>query len=871
MDRPPKYFLKFFRWFCHPDFRQVIEGDLMELYEERLQELGKAQADRKFRKDVMLLFRRSLMRPLEGSGKLNNYGILSSFFKVGLRNIFLKNSLSSFKLLGLAIGTGSFIVIQSYIGYQQNFDKFHEDYSSIYRIDYELSHKGNQLAYSATTPPTIAPFIASNIPGVEEYVRIQHFPDLVIRFGQAIFREDKVLIVDPSFLKVFNYSVIEGNPATALNERGSMMISRSARKKYFGEASPINKPISIDGYKDYVVTGVFEDPPKNSHLDFDILLSFETAKWWYEGETETDWTSRAYHSYLKLEDQADISDFASTLTDINQQTPQGEIDEKNEVERVYSLTKLENIYLHSNLQEELALRPKGNALYIQFLHIISIVILIIAWINYINQSTARLFVRSKEMGIRKVMGASHTNLIVQFLVESLLIHLFSLGLVAVGIFVYDLAFPENTLLDGISNIQDSDYLNLITLTVVGGYLLTSFLPALYVTTLNLTKALKGKLKSGATAQTVRKVMVSIQLTASAIFIASSIIIFLQLQHVINQKPGFEKEKMLVVRGPMVGDWDNEVFSAALKQRASVLKVSSGQFLPGESNLSSAPVARGDGQEYQRLTTMFVDYGYLSSLKVNFLAGGDFNQELSNGKEYVIINESAFKKLGFASAQEAIGKAVKFGSGIKAITVGGVEDYQQTSAKSDYLPMVFWLDPWEWTNILVKYSGEDVHILQQAETTFKSLFPEDPFDYVFLEEYYQKQFQEDENLSEVFLLFTIIAILMSSLGLFSLTYWTTIRRTKEIGIRKVLGAKVFQIIKLLSSELSILILFTILIATPISYLVMEEWLVNYASRISLTPTIFILSAAFVIIIAALTVGSRVLTVAVSNPVNSLKDE
>ena len=405
----------------------------MELYEERLQALGRRSANWRFVKDVMLLFRKDIIKPADGTYKLNTYGMLQSYLKVGLRNIFSLKSISSFKVLGLTIGMGCYLIIQAFISYHESFDKFHSNASQTYRIDYELTHKETILSHSATTPPTIAPFVKENIAGVGTFTRIYHYPDLVIRHDRSIFREDRVFIVDPSFFKVFDFHVLEGDPETALSNKGAMMISSSAKKKYFGDSQALGQTISIDGYMDYYITGVFEDPPQNSHLQFDILLSFETARWWFEGTTETDWTSRDYYSYIVLADGTKVDHVLPTLQNINQQSPQGELDQKREVKRVYSLTKLEDIHLHSHLEEEIDASFKGDASLMKQLNIISIVILVIAWFNYINQSTARLFVRSKEVGIRKVMGASHRSLLLQFVTESFLVHAFSLLVAALGI------------------------------------------------------------------------------------------------------------------------------------------------------------------------------------------------------------------------------------------------------------------------------------------------------------------------------------------------------------------------------------------------------------------------------------------------------
>lgn len=851
----------------------TIEGDLTELYYERMQQFGRMQANLLFIKDVLLLARKGIIRPAEGTYEMTSYGMIQSYIRLGFRSLLKRRSLSGLKLLGLTVGMGSFLLIQSYINYEESYDKFHSSCENIHRIDYKLFYKGDLLSHAATTPPTIAPFIASNVAGIESYVRVLRFPDLVIRFGNNIFREDDMLIVDPSFFQVFDFAVIEGDPATALVERGSMMISRSMQTKYFGIADPIGKEISIDGYKDYIVTGVFEDPPKNSHLQFDFLLSFETARWWYEGETETDWTSSEYHSYLLIDPKTDIRKVLSSLQKINQQTPQGQKDEQQEVDRIYELTKLSAIHLHSTLDEEIDLEEKGNASMLQILNLVSYIILLIVWFNYANQSAARLFVRSKEVGLRKVMGASRQNLITQFVIESFIIHAIALAVTLASMLAVEYFTLGARVHFSLKELMESNELVGALSILLGGFLFSSLVPVFFALSFDLTKSLNGKLSTSKRAHNLRKGMVCIQLVASVVFITSTLIVFNQLNHIKSQEPGFEMKNILVLRGPTASDRNLDLFKNELGRYPNVAEVSSGQFVPGRERLPSAPVTRTDLDDlsFTWLNTGYVSNNYLTSLGVKFLAGGDFDTALSEEGEYVVLNASAIQLLQFESAEEAVGKTLQLGSGIKTKIVGVVEDYLQTSAKLVPKPLFFWLYPEESTNLLVRFKGDESAIKEQVKRAYQLAFKEDPFDYYFLSDSYDLQFEEDQNYSSIFLTFTIIAVVMACLGLYSLTYWNTLRRTKEIGVRKVLGARVNQIIVLVSKELILLFIIALTIATPLSYILANKWLEDYASRIKPGIEIFLVSIIMTLLVVLMTVGKRTFSAATSDPVNCLRDE
>lgn len=842
----------------------------MELYEERVKELGKKKADRKFRTDVLQLLRPSIIKPADGTYRLNNYGMLKNFWKVGVRNTFNRKGFASINIVGLSVAIASFMVIQSYVSYEKSYDHFHENAKNIYRVDYRLLLNNKLLSHTATTPPTIAPFIADQTSGVNSFVRVLSYPGLVMRYGSSVYREDLVLIVDPSFFKIFDFNVLEGDPSTALDERGAMMISQRTKAKYFGDQDALGKAISIDGYKDYFVTGVFENPPKNSHLQFEFLLSFETANWWFEGETETDWTSRDYHSYILLDNLANLEDVEATIRQINLQTPQSQIDKENNVERVYELTKLEDIHLSSSLEEEIDERSKGNPIILRFLLIISALILVISWFNYFNQSAAKLFVRSKEVGLRKVMGASKNNLIFQFFIESVIVHGISifLGLVLtlivqyytveIGGFYFNLSFLsfESTLI-----------------TVLIGFIISSIFPAIYISSIDPTSAIKGTLRSGSKGQFIRKILVSTQLISSIILIISTIIIFLQLHHISSRDLGFDIDNVLVAKGPSGSDTGTDVFMNMLEENPNVIQVSTGEHIPGFSEIEMVPIAKKTTQDltYKNINTFSVGYRYLTTLNAKFIAGRDFDPKLKSDTASIIINRTAMQMLQITNAVEAIDTQMQFGSGYKVRVIGVIEDYLQTSVKSKSLPLVFWLYPDEPANFLIRYNGSEEKIKKEVEEIYTSFFQEDPFEYQLLEDFYAEQFEEDQQFSFSFLTFTIIAVLMSCLGLFSLIYWSTMSRTKEIGVRKALGAKVSQIVYLISEEFIKLAIISFVIAIPIAYFIMNDWLQNYASRIALDIKIFILSALATAILVLVTAGYRTLSSAKSNPIDCLHDE
>ena len=874
MNQLPRLFLRFFRWYCHPRLLKPIEGDLLEMYRERLEQSGQRKADLLFIKDVLLLCRKDIIKPIGGAHRLNHFGLLQCSVKVAFRHMMNRKLQSSLKISGLVIGFGCYLLIQSYVGYHQSFDRFHHAHNQIHRVDYLYKYQGSTIIHSATSPPTIAPFISTHVPGVKDYVRILHFPNLVFRFGPSIFREDKVFMADPSFFQIFDFQVLEGNPATALDEIGSVMISHSTRKKYFGEGAAVGQTISIDGYEDYVITGVFEDPPANSHLDFEIVLSFETAKYWFEGETETDWTSGDYHSYLLLDENAPIAEITNTLQSINQSTPQAERDKKFNIERIYGLTPLTEIHLNAHLAEELDAGSKGNKAFIQLLQVISLVILAVAFFNYASQSSARLLVSSKELGIRKALGASRRNLLMQFLVESFIVQTIGLIIALAVLLIFSmLQHADDPFYASLHWLPEGAAWTPLLLLFILGFFLTSIIPVLFVSSLDYHLALKGKLKSGLKAHQLRKTTVAVQLVASAVLITSSLIMYLQLDHIRLQEPGIQLEKTLIVKGPTTDDSRMALFRTDLRKHANIIQVGSGEFLPGLEEFNAAPVTRADQQDltFQKIKAMFVNEGYLDVLEAVFIAGRNFNPDLKTDTSSVIINRSALMKLGFEHPEAAVDAIVQWGSGYRSKIVGVVEDYRQASAKTTAFPMIFWFYPEESTHLLIRYTGSEAVVKEQVAHTFHTFFKADPFDYFFLEDHYSRQFEEDQNLGTAFFLFTVMAVLLACIGLYALIYGSTQRKTKEIGIRKVFGAGIQQIIQLLSKELLYLYLFTLLLALPVTYWLMTNWLSNFALRIELSPLIFIQSALLTFSIVSLTVGYQTYRAAIANPVNSLRDE
>ncbi len=627
--KPPRFGTWILRIIYNASLFNEVFGDLQELYNERLQSKGRLTAVVHYYKDVLLSLRNIGLKD-ERTINNNSYVMLPHYFKITIRNIERSKVYSSLNILGLALGMAAFLFILEYTTYERGYDQFHPNFENIYRVTFEDYRNGQLQRNSASTVPRIGPFIKENMPEAVKFTRAHPFPSLVIAYNNKMFRQNRVLMVDPEFLSIFNFPLIEGNPETALNNVRTVILTESTAKKYFGNESALGKTISVDGIANYEVTGVAKDIPDNSHIKFDWLFSYETIKWWSEGEAEDSWNWNLFYTYILLESGTDIPAFEQRFDKIMYEH-RSEIFKEYNFRYIFPLQALGDIHLFSNLEWEIVPDEQGDVNAINFLTLVAFFILAVAWINYINLSTARSIERSKEVGIRKTLGAFRLQMIKQFIFESLILNIISLWL-GIIFFIVEIKYFNwltNSKL-GLNFLKDPMFWGLFTAVFTFGAILSALYPALVLSSYKPIDILKGTQVTGLSSSIQRKVLVVLQFTASIILIAGTTIIFMQLKHMNDQDLGFDQDELIVFRGPNYreDEFDSKflehhsAFLNELRQNSNISSIAGGSNIPGREIVDPAGIKRylDSKGDYKVFSTLWIGHNYLPTLKIDVIAG-----------------------------------------------------------------------------------------------------------------------------------------------------------------------------------------------------------------------------------------------------------
>ena len=879
---PPKYLLRFFRWYCHPDYQEDIEGDLRERFERKATEKGVGSANWRLFKDVIRLFRPGIIKP-RMTQKPCFYGLFKHNLMLTFRLINRDRTYAALNLSGLALGIAAFAIIFQYVRYEKSYDQFHHNNPNIYRINYKYFLDGDLIRSMAATPPRIAPFMKEKLPEVKSYVRIHPYGkygrDLTIAAGSTKFRERNVLFVDPDFLRIFSFPLVTGDDKSCLNGIRTMVITESIAKKYFKDQDPLGKLVTIDSAEGtYTITGVAKDVPPNSHIQFDFLISYKTLDWWYEGEAESSWYSHYFHSYVLLEPRVDIAALEEKFAGIFSDERYKKNKESNLVQE-FNLQQVTEIHFGSGLEQELNPQNQADALTIDFLFLVGWLILFIALINYVNLSTARAIKRAKEVGVKKTMGAYRFQLVFQFIVESFMINSLA-GVLAVCFLILGINQFNQFVNISLSPdyLWDAGFWLILFIIWALGALAAGLYPASVLSSFKPLTALKDNLIAGGSGL-FRKVLVAFQFGASVSLIICTTIVFMQQKHLKDQDKGFNPGDLIVVRGPNELEGNEQpakqqIFINELSNYPQVKSVTRSDAIPGQvvSDVASIRKQSEPVQATRSYNAVSVGYGYFSTFDIDMIAGRAFNPKFTGDSFPIVLNETGARALGFNTPDQVIGQRVKLGSGnLSGMIIGVVEDFNQVSPKSPISPMLFYMDEGLNYYYSIKHNGDFQIVLQKVEELFTDLYPYDPFDYFFMDEFYNRQYINEDDLSKVITIFSGLAIFIACLGLFGLTSYNATRRTKEIGIRKVFGATAGNIIQLLTREFMVLIAFANMVAWPIIYYIMNEWLNNFASRITISLWIFLLSGSIVLFLALLSVSSITIKTARSNPTQSLRHE
>lgn len=770
-----------------------------------------------------------------------------------------------------------------YVNYEKSYDTF-KGSENVYRTYMDYLEGGDAFVPGdAMTYNLSGPTLKEEFPEVLDYVRFYYFENLTFKIGERILEQPLGSLADPSYFNIFNYPWLEGNKEAALTEPYSIVLSKSFAQKLFGNENPIQKTVSAfwDGQEAVLtVTGVMDDVPETAHYRNSFLISYETEKTWTNWGPrahELNWNMNNYYTYLKLAPNTNANLLRQKIIDS---------DIEEDTEERHNIEPIEDIHLYSNKPYEVSVN--GSITRIKFLSAIAFIILILSWLNYINLSATKSMERAKETGIRKVAGAQKSQLIIQSLIESVLLNLIAVGLAAILVLILlpiynNITSKELSL--GLSNIIGFlPYFAFILL----GMILAGLYPAILLSRYSPAKALKGKIRASTQGLNIRKGLIITQFLATIVLLIGTIVVSKQINFLESKPIGADINQIVALSGEVVTTKadslivnDFMVLKEQLKTLSFVDKTAIAQTYPGDSfdNLSSTRgISLPDGRKQDE--KIFYSYHaqpeYFNLMDIEFLAGRTFLPSSDWEGNQVVVNETFLKTMGISSPEEILNNTVSFWGNNDWRVSGVIKDYYHFGLKSPMLPIVIRYQK-QPSNLLVKLDASATSTagfgsaIGQIKTKWKEVFPQSTFNYTFLDQKFEAQYKDDKAFGSAFQIFTILAILIASMGLFGLTSYTVVQRKKEIGIRKVNGATITQVLTLLNKDFVKWVGIAFLIALPISWYAMNQWLEGFAYKTILSWWIFVIAGVAALFIALATVSWQSFQAATANPVNSLRDE
>lgn len=803
--------------------------------------------------------------------------MIKNYFKTAIRNLTKHKVFSAINIFGLAIGIAACLLIFQYVRFERSYDNFHQNGDRIFRLQQSRYDEGKLSTEWAAGAAGVGLAVKQEIPEVEDFAKLNKTSG-VISYGDKKFREEKMFFANDAFLSMFSYGVLKGKAKGSLTEINTAVITESTAKKYFGEEDPMGKVISRNKEEDYKITAVVADMPTNTHLKFEVLLSFPTYVKMTSPEAETKWDWDGFYTYVLLKEGAEVKKVETKIAQVVEKHTGSLFRERN-TSVIYRLQPLKDIHLYSNYMMEAEVNGDGKA--VNFLFIISIFIIVIAWINYINLSTARSLDRAKEVGVRKVMGSDRMQLMKQFLFESFVINLLAVVVALVLILISLPLFNSITGKDvRFSMLGDANFWTALVAIFIGGTFLSGLYPAFVLSSFKPIEVLKGKLSRTGHGAWLRQTLVIIQFAASVALMVGTYSIYKQLNFMKNQDLGVQIDQTLVLRGPNVTDSTYEeklsAFKTELLRHPGIRQVAASSDVPGNKvgwNAGGIHVVGTDPNKTSQYRIFGVDDNFVEAYGLKVLNGRNFSHQFGTDSAAVLFNEAAIKLLGFNNPEDALNKRIEFW-GDQFTIVGIVSNHHQESLREDYDAYIYRYIPAADNYYSLKVhpqSGSINDIIKSAETQWASFFPGNPFEYFFLDEHFAAQYKADEQFGKTFALFAVLAIIVACLGLFGLASFVTTQRTKEIGIRKISGASIPSILLLLTKDFIKPILVAFAIATPISYYLIVQWLQNYAFQTGITVWMFLLPALLILTIALITITTQTVRAASANPVKNLRTE
>jgi len=802
--------------------------------------------------------------------------MFKNYFKTALRNLLRFKFVSFINLFGLTVGLTCCLLITIYLLNELGYDRYNRKADNIYRVERTFSNSETgvvSLELGAVAPP-FAPLLQNDFKDIKKITSLLPWGNTTVQYNDKIFNEKKSFFADENLFNVFDVKVTKGNASKALNEPYSIMLTEETAKKYFGAEDPVNKIVRLDNQFICKVTGIFKALPDNAHWHPDMLLSFSTLKdtaVYGEEKLRTNWGNNAFYTYLLLPDNYNAKKLEAQFPSFLNR----HMGEKTSDWTSLSLRKLTDIHLYSHKDSEI--EENGDIKRVYIFSAIALFILLIACINYMNLSTARSALRAKEIGVRKVIGAGKAELIIQFLSESVLLcsiaAIFSLVLVSLSLPWFnklaEQSFSFKTLM------QWKIIIALLVVPFVVG-ISAGIYPAIFLSSFKPVKVLKGIFKAGNSTLSFRKVLVVVQFSVSIILIISTAVVFQQLRYIQNRSLGFNKEYILTFNNNTGLNTSWEAFKTALLSNANVQVVGRSSRIPSGRLLDAdeSQINKGNSLAPTKADIKYVqaDQDFIPAYQIKMAAGRNFSKAFSTDTSSFLINEAAAKALGLKSNDDAIGKQFQYGDR-KGQIAGVFQDFNFESLHQRVIPIVLFASTKVngYNRISIKVSGNTEAALTHIENTWKKFLPETPFDYAFLDERFADLYKSEQQQQSIFTIFSCIAIFIACLGLFGLSAFTITQRIKEIGIRKVLGASVGSIVNLISKDFLLLVIIASIIAFPVAWYVMNNWLQDFAYRINIAWWIFIFAGAAALLIAFATISFQAVKAAVSNPVKSLRSE
>lgn len=802
--------------------------------------------------------------------------MIKNYITIAFRNLLRFKTYAGINLLGLALGLAVGVLILLFVLDEWSYDKFHKNKDRIYRVVTTNSGGGGM----GTNGWPIGMKLKEEFPEVEEVVHIKGGSFLEVNHEGKKYHEN-IKYATPEFLKVFSFEMKEGNALQALNEPYSIVISEKIRDKYFGAGNVLGKTMTLGDTLNFQVTGVLANVPSQSHIQFDILLSFATYELLnpaFDHKGSDGWGNINMFNYVLLKEGVDPGHFRAKARSIYMDNV-GEWLRNMGMELYVELEPLSDVYLRSDIGNRLG--PKGAISQVYLVSAIAVFVILLACINFINLTTARAVYRAKEVGLRKIVGSTRSSLFWQFLSESFVLTLIAFFLVALLI---DMVLPFfNVLMD-----KSYDISTFFNLKVFGGVmvlialvtLLSGYYPAWVLSGYRPAQVLKGKMQTSRKGVKLRRSLVVFQFFISAGLVLGTLVVLQQLDYMRDQDLGFDKEQILVIdashASARFSDNSYRTFKNAIQSQAVSQQISFANALPGRPGWQGQWAFPEGFQEGENVVTEYIsiDEDYIETLGLELISGRNFDPdrkaELDEG---VIINETAVREMRWETPENAIGKSITSPSGYpEGKVIGVVKDYHGLGLQNKIWSKVMDYNPKASRYFAIKFNtGNTADLITQISAIWESQFPDDNLDYFFLDEDFDRQYRAEERLMNVMIIFAVLTIIIASVGLFGLVSFMIVTRTKEIGVRKVLGAGVWNITRMLSKEFLVLVMIANLIAMPLIWYIGNQWLESFAYRMTLQPNIFIITFIATLVIAFLTVSYKTVKAAMLNPVETLRNE